>query len=1149
MVTPNGNVYNINGGTRPGNGPNLFHSFGLFSVGGGDIANFNNTSGLPTQNILSRVTGGQPSSIFGTLQTTGFGNANLFLMNPAGIVFGPTASLNVAGSVNITSADYLRLADQTGGNPGIFYANPVLPSVLTSAPVTAFGFLSPNPAPITVQGSTLSVPPGQTLSFVGGDVTVSADPATGSPAVISAPGGHINVASVASSGEVLYPSFNFGPNVNGDSFSSLGNITLSQGTTLDVSADAAGSVVIRGGQLMIADATISADTGNTNGASPAIDINVTGGMSISDTRGVPSITARTSGSGNAGEVRISSGNLQATSSFASIDPTTDPPVMIDTRTSGEGRAGNVSITTGNLEVSETVSNVSPIFIDSGTMGPGNGGDIAITARNVQLNNTIISTGDFHARFLFETPSGSAGNLTITADSLQFNNTTVDTGAFTAFADTQQGGDITINVGDINMVTGQIVSTGIARGGAITINANRFVTDSTSIETDTLSGPGGGITVSAPVVELTNGSSLISATFGDGRAGDILVTASDHVSLLGHAAGQSSIGTFSPSGLFSNSFGFFGSLGDAGNIIVTTPRLEMTGGRINTVTATSGHGGNVSINAGSISISGEFPNNNPDILDTVFTLGPISPSGIFTKTLGGSCTGPCGDAGAISITTGSLTMGNGSQIDSGTSTNGRGGDITINATNTISMSGTLSNGQPVGVFSRTIGTDPGSGSGGDIVLQAPQVALSNQAAISASTSGPGNAGNITVKANSVNLTGGSQITSSSVIGADRTIPTGSAGRVTIQGLASPAQSVLIDGASSGIFTNTSGEGPGGSIIINGTLVTLQNGGTLSAATAGTASTATGGSITIQGGTITLVDGATVSAASTGAGNAGTVNIQTSGNFVMNGGTVSTSATQGTGGNITVSAGQQVQMNSGALISASSSGPGNAGDILVSAGDSILMNAGTISAAASQASGGNITLLAPNMIQLVNSQVTSSVQGGPQTVGGNITIDPQFLILQNSQIIAQAVQGEGGNINITAGVFLADSNSVVDASSQTGINGSVVIQSPIANLSQIVAPLQRPTLQTTAFLLERCAVRAQSGTLSSLTVRARDIAPVAPGGMLSGPLLSFGPSSAASGASQPAVRESVVPKPALLEVSGELLRRMDGRLEGRLGGCGS
>src|SRR5437867_8299003 len=238
-VTPAGNLYNITGGTRPGNGPNLFHSFELFSVGAGDIANFQNTGVLPfTANILSRVTGGQSSQIFGTLRTTDFGNANLFLINPMGIVFGPTASLDIgatsmaggvrgAGSFYASTADYIRLFDGTSN--GYFYADPARPSVLTSAPVAAFGFLGSSPGSITIQGSQLSVPSSQGISLVGGTIAIEAgtlEDGTVQPARLSAPNGQINLASAASPGEFLLSNLQPSPTVHGASFTSFGAITL-----------------------------------------------------------------------------------------------------------------------------------------------------------------------------------------------------------------------------------------------------------------------------------------------------------------------------------------------------------------------------------------------------------------------------------------------------------------------------------------------------------------------------------------------------------------------------------------------------------------------------------------------------------------------------------------------------------------------------------------------------------------------------------------------------------------------------------------------------------------------------------------------------------------------------------------------------------
>jgi filamentous hemagglutinin family protein len=154
----------ITGGTRPVGGTNLFHSFGDFNVPNNNIANFLNSSGLATSNILGRVTGGNLSNIFGTIQTTGFGNANLFLMNPAGFLFGPNATVNVGGMVSFTSADYLRLADGVRFNAA---PNAAADALLTAAPVAAFGFLGSNPGALTVQGSQLTVTEGTGLSLVG----------------------------------------------------------------------------------------------------------------------------------------------------------------------------------------------------------------------------------------------------------------------------------------------------------------------------------------------------------------------------------------------------------------------------------------------------------------------------------------------------------------------------------------------------------------------------------------------------------------------------------------------------------------------------------------------------------------------------------------------------------------------------------------------------------------------------------------------------------------------------------------------------------------------------------------------------------------------------------------------------------------------
>src|SRR5712691_2479390 len=170
-------------------GHNLFHSFGQFNLRTSESATFTGPASIG--NILSRVTGGSPSSIDGLLRSA-IPGANFFLLNPSGVMFGPNASLDVSGSFHVSTADFIRLADG-----GVFHANLGNQSVLTVAPPAAFGFLNANPAAITVQGSTLAVPDGQTLSLIGGDVSIVG----GS---LSAPSGRIAIMSAGAPGEVSF---------------------------------------------------------------------------------------------------------------------------------------------------------------------------------------------------------------------------------------------------------------------------------------------------------------------------------------------------------------------------------------------------------------------------------------------------------------------------------------------------------------------------------------------------------------------------------------------------------------------------------------------------------------------------------------------------------------------------------------------------------------------------------------------------------------------------------------------------------------------------------------------------------------------------------------------------------------------------------
>jgi filamentous hemagglutinin family protein len=149
VITPDRNRLDVSGGKLSGDGANLFHSFGQFGLDSDQIANFLSKPSI--QNILGRVTGGDASVINGLIQVTG-GNSNLYLMNPAGIIFGPNARLNVAGDFTATTATGIGFGNKwfnaTGANnystlvgtPNTFaFGTPQTPGAIVNAGQLAVG--------------------------------------------------------------------------------------------------------------------------------------------------------------------------------------------------------------------------------------------------------------------------------------------------------------------------------------------------------------------------------------------------------------------------------------------------------------------------------------------------------------------------------------------------------------------------------------------------------------------------------------------------------------------------------------------------------------------------------------------------------------------------------------------------------------------------------------------------------------------------------------------------------------------------------------------------------------------------------------------------------------------------------------------------
>jgi filamentous hemagglutinin family protein len=201
-------------------GNNLFHSFGQFSLSNTPVAEsatFTQTGSTgPVSNVIGRVTGGSASSIDGKIQSD-IPGANLYLINPGGMVFGPNATVNVSGSFHVSTADYLKMSDGArfqATNPG--------GSALSATPPSAFGFFTASPAQISITGSTLG-PVSGTLGIAGGPVAITRG-------TLSAPGGTIDVTSVAGIGEVPVDP----RNQSALTVSSFGPVAVTGGSALNV---------------------------------------------------------------------------------------------------------------------------------------------------------------------------------------------------------------------------------------------------------------------------------------------------------------------------------------------------------------------------------------------------------------------------------------------------------------------------------------------------------------------------------------------------------------------------------------------------------------------------------------------------------------------------------------------------------------------------------------------------------------------------------------------------------------------------------------------------------------------------------------------------------------------------------------------------
>ena len=596
---------------------NLFHSFREFSIPNGGSATFDlsNTNNIKT--IFSRVTGGNISNINGLIQTLNNTNpVDLFLMNPAGIVFGENARLNLGGSFYGTTAQSILFQDGFE-----FSANDISQQPLLTVSLPVGLQMGTNPAGIEVNGNGhnliakdidiaplinpenlisqeqlplyfrpgLQVQPEKSLFLVGGDINIDGG-------VLNAQMGRVELSSVRE-GKV---NFDINSNNNNQNFvlnipqnSNLGNIQLLQKSLLDAGA---GSIAVNGSSVNIKNGSVLFL--QNRGLRPAgdIDINATESLEINEIsadgkiRGaiINETLAGISGNinivtprliiqngGGIGSKTFSpapGGNifLDVSESIEVIGYSQVNPLVYSAIASvsfGDGKAGNMTALTKNFSVLDSAT------ISGASFGNGNGGNLDINTQTLEVRGSglglLVDSGIATTTF----GKGNAGNININT-----KNMIMDGGAFVTTASHNSGnaGSLTVNASESIQLVGKDAD---GRSTRLHSNVRPNISYQQVIELpDVPTGDAGSLSIDTPFLLVSDEAFVSVDNLGSGDAGILKVNA-DFIKLDNN-------GRLSATTLF----------GEGGDISLKSNRLQMRGDSIiSTSAGGKGNGGNIAIN--------------------------------------------------------------------------------------------------------------------------------------------------------------------------------------------------------------------------------------------------------------------------------------------------------------------------------------------------------------------------------------------------------------------------------------------------------------------------------------------------------------------------------------------------------------------------
>ncbi|MEB3281601.1 MAG: S-layer family protein [Lyngbya sp.] len=783
VVVPNQNIRNINSDRIDGGavrGSNLFHSFREFNIDEGRAAYFSNPDGIV--NILTRVTGENVSNILGRLGV--LGNANLFLINPNGIIFGENASLDIGGSFFATSADSIIFA-----NGSEFSAtNPNTPPLLTiNIPVGLWFRENPGRlvnrsqavmAQMNEAGETfnipvgLQVPPGQTLALVGGEVRLEGG-------ILTTQGGRVELGSVAGNNFIALQPIAEGFALDYSGVSSFQNVNLSEFASVNTSGEGGGEIQIQGRQVSL--------TGNS------------------------AVISETYGSKAGGDVRV----VASESVTMSGDGT-----RLGANTFGTGTGGNSIIETGRLIIRDGA------FVAAPTSGDGNAGNLMVRASEaVELVGTN-SIGEPSGLFGVVSPdvSGQGGTITVETGQLLIR----DGGQISVgTSGLGQGGNLIVKASESVELMGEGLM-GPSGLSAATL--------------PTATGDGGTIMIETGRLIVRDGAQVGTVTFGSGNAGELTVKASESIELIGTTADAQFPSALSVQ-VEPGATGNGGIL-----TVETGQLTVLDGAQIASGTAGSeGQGATVTINANSILVSGTAPVEEVGVRDSsgIFvTAEPVERDEAGEPRLDESgnpfITGA--DAGQLTINATELIVEDGAKVSAenfGTGLGGNatlnvdrlivrsgglvsagslieegvesvergpGGTLTINASESVEVTGTGNLGSTA-VDSRLVAESQGTGDAGDLNIFTPNLTVSDEAEVTVSATGTGEAGSLRVNADNIRLDNAS-------LSAETRL--GTEGNITID----TSDIRLRRGGA--ITTNSLETGTGGNITINGDqLIAIEN----------------------------------------------------------------------------------------------------------------------------------------------------------------------------------------------------------------------------------------------------------------------------------------------------------------------------------------